>query len=262
MPPLSALQVGLGRAIVSGDPRAAAPALRADGLDPAVRLRIHAHHYAITLTDALAATYPVVARLIGARCFAGLAREFIQLAPPSSPCLFEYGRGFARYLAAVPTLMALPYLPDVARLEWALSEARHAVDGQRLPTEALAPLQDAGFSAVVFTLHPAVRLLASCYPVDRIWCANQPDADPEALVSLDLGGQRLLIHRDEDDDVAWCPLSVGEFAFVSALAEGLPLGKAWNRASMADAYFDGGRTLSGLVDAGVFADFRFPATLS
>lgn len=261
MPPLSALQAGFSRAIVAGDPRAAAPALRADGLDPAARLRIHAHHYMVTLTGALAANYPVAARLVGARCFAGLAREFVQLAPPSSPCLFEYGRGFAGYLAAVPTLMALPYLPDVARLEWALNQARHAADGPRLRAEALAPLQDDGLSAAVLTLHPSVRLVASAYPVDRIWRANQPDADPDGAIALDDGGRRLLVHRDGDDDVAWCPLVAGDFAFVSALAEGLPLGKAWTRAAAADAQFDGGRALSGLIAAGVLAGFHLPATL-
>lgn len=262
MPPLSALQSDLRRAIVWGDSRAVAPALQTAGLDPAARLRIHAHHYAITLTEALAATYPVVARLVGEACFGGLAREFIQLAPPSSPCLFEYGQGFARYLAAVPTLMALPYLPDVARLEWALNTARHAPDGPRLPAEALAPLQDRDFSTVVFTLHPATCLIASAFPIDSIWRANQPDADPQEVVRLDAGARRLLIHRDGDDDVVWCPLAAGEFAFVAALSEGLPLGKAWNRASAADPLFDGGRTLSGLLAAGVLADFRFSATPS
>jgi len=261
MPPLSALQAGLRRAVLAGDLRAAAEAVRADGLSAAQRLRIHANHYTITLGEALAATFPVTRQLVGERCFAVLAREFAALAPPASPCLFEYGAGFPRYLAAVPTLMTLPYLPDVARLEWVMNEARHAADAPRLPIEALAPLQDACFSEVVFTLHPAVRLLASPFPVERIWRLNQPDADPDARVSLDEGVTRLLINRDKDDDVSWCSLSEGEFAFVTALAGTVPLGAAWSRASRADAWFDGGRALSGLIAAGVFADFRFPVRL-
>ncbi|WP_193370706.1 HvfC/BufC N-terminal domain-containing protein [Pelagibius marinus] len=260
MQQLSALQSDLRRAILSGDSRASHTAIRPLGLPPAQRLRIHANHYRITLSEALAATYPVVARLLGEPCFAGLAREFIQLSPPTSPCLFEYGGGFAHYLDAVPLLMELPYLPDVARLEWALNEARHAADAAALPPAALALLQDCCFAEVVLTLHPSSRLVTSSYPIDRIWRTNQPGADPETTIGLDEGGTRLLIHRDGDDDVVWCPLSPCEFDFLQALRAGVPLGCAWGAASRADASFDGGRTLSGLLAAGVLADFRFPTT--
>lgn len=260
MPPLSDLQAGLRRAIRTGDAQPVLAAIDGRGLPASARLRIHRNHHYVSLTSALAATYPVVERLLGERCFGGLAREFILLAPPASPCLFEYGAGFSRYLAAVPTLMDLPYLPDVARLEWAINEARHAPDSPRLPVDALASLQDCCFSDVIFTQQASCRLLASPYPVDRIWRANQPDADPGAVTALDQDGTRLLVHRDDDDDVVWCRLSVGEFALLAALAEGLPLGRAWNCAAVAETAFDGSRTLSGLLEAGVFADFRFPAT--
>jgi hypothetical protein len=260
MPPLSELQAGLRHAIRTGDARPALTVIDGRGLPAQVRLQIHRNHHYVSLSATLAATYPVVERLLGDHCFGGLAREFILLAPPASPRLVEYGASFPSYLAAVPTLMGLPYLPDVARLEWAINEARHAPDCPRLPAEALAHLQDSCFSDVVFTLQASCRLLASPYPVDRIWRANQPDTDPAAEITLDQCGTRLLVHRDGDDDAVWCRLSVGEFAFLAALAEGLSLGRAWNRAAAAEAAFDGSRTLSGLLQAGVFADFRFPAT--
>lgn len=260
MLPLSELQAGLRQAIRTGDARPVQAAAAGRVLPAAGRLRIHRNHHYVSLTSALAATFPVVARLVGEACFGALAREFIMLAPPASPCLFEYGAGFPRYLAAVPTLMGLPYLPDVARLEWAVNQARHAADASRLPVEALAPLQDCCFSEVVFVLQPSCRLLASPYPIDRIWRANQPEADVDAAVMLDLAGTRLLIHRDEDDDAVWCRLSIGEHAFLAALTEGLPLGNAWARATTAERTFDGSRTLSGLLQAGVFTDFRFPTT--
>ncbi len=79
------------------------------------------------------------------------------------------------------------------------------------------------------------------------------------MVALAQAGTRLLIHRDDDDDAVWCRLSVGEHAFLAALAEGQPLGRAWTRASTAEAVFDGSRTRSGLLQAGVIADFRVPA---
>ena len=251
MSPHSLRQDGFARALRSGD-RRVATALR--------RLTIHRNHQRISLTAALAATYPVVARLVGDACFAGLAREFIMLSPPASPCLFEYGGNFAGYLDAVPTLMTLPYLPDVARLEWALNQARHAADAPRLPAAALGLLQDATFAEAVISPHPSLRLLASPFPVARIWRANQPDADPAERIALDQGGQRLLLYRDSEGDTSWCPLSLGQFILLQALRDAVPLGRAWSLALADDPAFDGRRTLAGLLAAGVFTDLVFPQT--
>lgn len=260
MPRLSDLQAGVRRAVVSGDPSAIGAGIQGDGLAPAARLRIYRNHYLVTLAEALAATYPVVARLVGERCFAGLAREFVMLSPPNGPCLFEYGGGFPLYLAAVPTLHTLPYLPDVARLEWAINAASHAPDAPALSVATLARLPNSCFAGLAFTLHPSSRIVASRYPIDRIWRANQAGADPEETIALDAGGARILIHRDEEGDAVWRRLSRAEFLFLRALRAGRTLGDAWDRASAADAAFDGGRTLAGLIGAGVLIDFDLSPT--
>jgi hypothetical protein len=255
MPQLDELQANVRRAVLSGDASRGAGAIDGDGLPPAGRLQIYRNHYLITLTEALAATFPVVARLVGERCFDGLAREFSVLSPPRTPCLFEYGGNFPIYLAAVPTLHALAYLPDVARLEWAINAARHAPDASALPAAALARLPNACFSNLSFTLHPSSRLIASRYPIDRIWRANQPDSDAQEHIGLDQGDVRLLIHRDAEGDAVWRQLSRAEFLFLRALRAACTLGEAWARAHKADAEFDGGRTLAGLIGAGVLIDF-------
>src|SRR5437660_1664772 len=71
-------------------------------------------------------------------------------------------------------------------------------------------------------LHPSLSLLESPWPIDQIWRANQPGADPEATVSLDAGAVRLEICRLEDC-VVFRPMTPGTYAFERAFATGLDL---------------------------------------
>src|SRR5581483_1815255 len=122
---------------------------------------------------------------------------------PAGPCLFEYGETFPEFLAGFEPCRALVYLPDVARLEWALNRAYHAPDAGPLRGIAPARLDD-----VALTLHPSLAVLASPWPIARIWTVNRVE-DPTEVVALDEGGVRLEIRRDTDDDAVVRSLDAG-----------------------------------------------------
>jgi hypothetical protein len=234
--PLREVQHVIARAVVAGDVGAAAAAIVADAPGAAERLQIYRNHYLITLTDALAATFPVVQRLVGEAFFRATARHFAGVCPPTSPCLFEYGGDFPAYLAALPQAASLAYLADVALLEWALNEAQHAPDAVRLDVPALAARPPAGLKALVLPLHPSCRLVVSRYPIDRIWRANRSCAVAETI-ELAAGGVRLLVHRD-GGEVGWRRLSPAPFTFVAELLRGRPLAAAAGEALGAEPGFD------------------------
>jgi hypothetical protein len=50
----------------------------------------------------------------------------------------------------------------------------------------------------VVMLHPSLQLVASRWPVERIWRANQPDGDNGEIINLDDGDVRLLVFRRDD----------------------------------------------------------------
>jgi hypothetical protein len=137
VPSLREVESDLRLALLGGDEAPARTRIRGDGLEPAARLAIYRHHVVTTLTAALQAAFPVVCRLVDERFFAYAAARYIQVEPPSGPCLFEYGAGFADFLAEFPACRALPYLADVARLEWAMQRALHAADAIPLPIRAM-----------------------------------------------------------------------------------------------------------------------------
>ena len=237
MSALRETQAAFRAALLGDDPSAAAIDIRGDGLPPAARLAIYRHHVGETLTGLLKDVYPVVCRLVDARFFAYAADRFIAAHPPKSPCLFEYGDTFADFLERFAPCRHLPYLPDVARLEWAMSRAHHADDLTPLDPRLLGEVSGDDLERLTFRVHPSVALLTSRWAVDRIWRANQADADPNATVHLDGPAASLQVWR-HDDDVVFRALSAEAFAFHRALAEGRALGTAARIAAAVDPRLD------------------------
>ena len=188
MTPLRELQRDLRAALLGADDAAAAAAVRDDGLSGAARLGIYRHHVFVTLTAALAAAFPVVCRLVDERFFGYAADRYIRTEPPAGPCLFAYGATFPAFLAEFPPCHALPYLADVARLEWAMQRALDAPDATPLAADALRSAPPERACDLIFTLDPSVALLASPWPIDRIWRANQPAAESVKVSSQALSG--------------------------------------------------------------------------
>ncbi|MGH7355917.1 MAG: DNA-binding domain-containing protein [Candidatus Rokuibacteriota bacterium] len=254
MPALRELQADMRAALLGAGDAPAAAAVLDDGLDASGRLAIYRHHVFATLTDVLKATYPVVCRLADERFFGWASDQYIREHPPAGPCLFEYGGTFADFLAAFPPCRELVYLPDVARLEWAMSRAESAADALPLDAHTLASVDPANTPRLRFTLDPSYALLESPWPVDRIWRANQPDADPDATVDLATGGVRLEIRR-VGDDVVFRALDPATFAFRRALAAGDTLGDAAVAALRLGTAFDLGCALRLLLDEGALTSF-------
>lgn len=251
MPTLRELQQAVADAVLGdGDP--AFDSVLASALLVPERVRIHRNHFYSTLCDALQATYPVVCRLVGERFFRQAARGYIRVHPPAGPCLFEFGGRFGGFLHTYEPGRRLPYLPDVARLEWALNEAYHAPDAPTLEREALTELGPEAQAELTLDLHPACRFVASPYPIDRIWRANQPGADPDETIDLAEGGARLLVRRS-NETVEFATIGAGDFAFLEAVARGRPLGVALERAGAAQPDFDAADSIARLAAAGVFA---------
>jgi hypothetical protein len=230
-----------------------------DGIAAEARLLIYRHHVVTTLTAALRATFPVVCRLVDERFFGYAADEYIRQEPPAGPCLFEYGETFPEFLEAFPACAPLPYLADVARLEWALNRALHATDRVPLVPAALQAVTPADAGNLVFALDASVSLLSSPWPIDAIWRANQPASPADGEVDLRAGGATLEIRRFHDDAI-FRPLGAAGHAFRRALAEGSSLAVATERAMAVDAEFDLPGAMAGLFEDGLLIDFTCPSS--
>jgi hypothetical protein len=249
---LRELQRDVLDAVLGRGDAAAAGWVQGDLVAARGRLAIYRHHVFATLTAVLEAAFPVVCRLVNERFFAYAADGYIRRHPPSGPCLFEYGGTFPAFLAGFSPCRDLPYLADVARLEWALHHAFHAPDHVPLEAETLRVRATEVTGETVLALDPSLTLVASRWPIGRIWQANQPEADPGATVDLREGGVWLEVRR-AGESVAFRGLGAGQFTFRQALAEGHRLADAVGRAVAVDEGFDLPGALAALVQEGLLA---------
>jgi hypothetical protein len=246
------LQAAFAAHVIGGDRADLLAEIVGDSIPAAGRLGVYRHHVFESLATALAATFPTVQALVGADFFRTMARAFIGQSLPAQPVLAEYGAGFADLLAGYRPARDLPYLTDVARLDWALNLAFQAPVGGRLAAADLStvPVEHLPSMAVGLSAGGAV-LIRSRYPLDRIWETSQPGA-AGGTVDLNSGGADLLVLR-RPDDAAFVRLTAGEAAFMAALAEGTSLEAASGAAFQGDPDFDLSTSFARLLFLGAFA---------
>ena len=217
------------------------------------RLAVYRNNARVTFEKTLAATYPVVQRLVGEPCFRGLARELAREFPSRSGDLGGFGAELAALLEIYYRDTAFAYLADVARLEWAYAEAETAADAAPLDLRALSKIHPDDYSQLRFVLHPTSRFVTSRYPVLSIWEAHQ--ADDVRPVALGAGAEHVLLLRSTPE-VRLHGLDTGTFAFARSLADGETLGDAHETGLAATATFDLDRALARLAALNLFTDFR------
>jgi hypothetical protein len=214
------------------------------------RQAVHRNNTRASLSAALAARFPVVARLVGPDFFQATALCFIERQPPTSPVLAEYGAGFAGFLDSFAPARTVPYLADVARLEWTRHLAFHAEDAMALSIERLTAVAPDRLEHVRLGLHPAASVVASAWPVISIWTTNAHDQEVRPLGD-DAGSECALVTRPELH-VLVSALPAGSDRLVAALAEGNGLAEAVARAAPVEG-FDTATALSVLFRSGAVA---------
>jgi hypothetical protein len=223
------------RAHLLDDASPAVTAILAAALTPVDRVSIYRNTSRIALTNALRLNYPTVQCLVGEDFFAAAADIFIIKEPPRTAWLDVYGIGFPEFLQGFAPAAALRYLPDVARLERAVSRALHAADRETVTPVHLASIDPLAAGGLCFTPHPSVSLLSSDYPVDAIWRAVLA-RDDAAIAAIDLatGPISLLIER-KAGGIEVTRIDEQRRRFAEALFAGRPLAVALETADTAEA---------------------------
>jgi hypothetical protein len=130
----------------------------------------HANAEVLALRS-LQASYPVVHQLIGDDAFALLARDLWHHAPPTHGDVAQWGGGLADLISRIPQLAEEAYLPDVARIEWALHQAATAADAVA-DLASLALLTQHDPDALTLQLAPGTAVLHSPLPAASVVTAH------------------------------------------------------------------------------------------
>jgi len=250
------LQSGFKQALLSKDHNDfASQAIAGGEITATARLQVHRNNVIITLTEALKATYPAIDRLVGCEFFEALAAEFIRNHPPTRGTLIAYGGEFGAFLDGFEPAQQLPYLADMARLEWAWNEAFHSADAAPISGAILSDFTPEQIPNLHFNLLPSARLISSSYPIDKLWELTQATDEPDDAIEIEPGEAHILVYRPEMD-VTVLFLKPPAFHFLVALNENKTLTGAYEAAAEIDPQFDLQSTLSDLMSGGLFASVR------
>jgi hypothetical protein len=174
------------------------------------RFAIYRNNVAASLVGALTETFPVCFELVGEEFFGLMALEFIRAHPPKSPILAYYGDAFPDYIRHFPPAASVPYLADIASLEYRRVLAYHAADDTHASSEAIASaLADVDLvQSLRITLHSSVQIVSSPFAVFSLWAAHQGMHSIES-VDANIAETVLIFRRGLDVQTMMIPNAAG-----------------------------------------------------
>jgi len=196
-------------------------------LSAADRFFIYRNNITGARVRALGAIYPVCKEIVGEDCFQGMARSFAWQTPDRSEDLNVYGEAFAAFLAeqvrTQEAFSALPYLPELARLEWYWHAAYYAPDDVPFPATGLETLTPDDIERISFPLNASLSLMETGFPVFEIWHRHR---EKENVSSVDALGETeyLCIYR-EGYESRIERIDRARYALLGACGEGLCLAR-------------------------------------
>lgn len=157
---------------------------------------IYRGNYTENHIQALADTYEHVVALVGTAYFRQLGLRYLRSHPSRSGDLNFYGEHFSEFLEtrlpSAPGGKTLPYLADMARLDWARLKSLTAA-GSNPPTLTDLPTLSAQQQAHSrLQLNRSCTLLRSEFPLYSLWCLA---SGVTTAATLDTGGESVLVCR-------------------------------------------------------------------
>ncbi|WP_440873689.1 HvfC/BufC family peptide modification chaperone [Thalassotalea sp. PLHSN55] len=186
-------------------------------------LNIYQHSTLGNLTQVLALTFPVVEKLVGEAFFQAMAREYIKIYRPNTANIDNYGDNFSMFIADFSPAKALPYLADVAKLEWLYHQSSLCAAITPMKTSLLTEVSDKAALTMIFHLASSVQLLHSAYPLLSIWHANQASSNQGEIIEIDNDQQHYLAVFKRARAVEIVRLSGAEYKLLSGMHQKMPL---------------------------------------
>ena len=187
------------------------------------RLEIYREGYTARIHESIAEVYEAVRGFLDEEAFDELCRAYADHTSSEDYNLNHAGKHLEEFLKISAVSQKMPFLPDLAKLEWGLWEAFHSFDGSCVFTQSdLAGLSLEDWERSVIVFQPSVKLLDSSWPVLDLWKARR---EPSVLagVRLQNNPQKVLIGR-RVDQVRCELLTPDQFRLIQGLLAGKTLG--------------------------------------
>ncbi len=219
------------------------------------RLALHRENLFAAWEKSLGNAFPVIHAIIGAEFFSSLARDYGHAHPSTCGDLNRFGDKFAKFIGDHERAQSLPYLGDVAALEWSIHRAYFAADVSPLSPAHLAALSPDDLLATRFSLQPACAWVSSMYPIASIWLGHQ-QRSPSGLPNTSDQKEHALVYRSNWQTHV-ITSSTSEIAALAQLRAGENMETAIRSALNAEPGYDLARALVRWLDLSLLGEHEY-----
>lgn len=187
-------------------------------------LRVYQGGYGTRVYEALKEVYIAVEHVVGHDYFMNLSLEFAKAYPSTQFNLGQVGMCFDYFLKQHPVSGKLPFVSDLATLEWQINSAFHAFKADGLKPEDLQTVDPEQFGRLSFGFQQWVSVMASAWPVFEVWKARTTPVK-EIDIQIADNPQNVLVYRN-DLQVVCETISLPQYRVLKSLLEGVALEEA------------------------------------
>ena len=206
-------------------------------LQDSARLHIYKNNIYHSQQQALAAQFPIVKQLVGERFFNGCCVEYIKNNTDNSSAMIYTGQLFSNFLQNFPPCSSLPYLSDIAALEWQTQRVRLACEQSAMCVQDFEQIDIERLQHSQVHYISALHLMQSDYGIYDIWAMHQADAAKQNN-SIDINqSQQLLITRQQQQ-MHVLPLSQANYHCLFAWQQGSSILRGIEQTMQQHADFD------------------------
>ena len=233
MPPsLAELERALASHILTGEGPKLEKWIRVPaGVDAAARLAVYTRGYPARVTESLRETFPAIANILGEGTFAALAARYRPKIPAELRNLNDIGAALPAFLRSDHLRHQLPFLPDLAELEWAVALCFHAEHATAFDASISRGWRMEDWERARVELQPGLALVRSDWPLREL---RETRDNERSQIDVDLVGRpdRVLVRR-RGFEVAVESVGEIEAESIERLLAGEPLGDAMARMAVA-----------------------------
>ena len=183
------------------------------------RWHVYAHGYLARIDEAMGLEYAAIRRILGPGAFSDLVERYVGVFPSRSWDLARVGERLPGFLELDRLSIELPFLPDLATLEQAVSRAFVAADAEPLAWTDLAAREPEEVASLRLALLPGVALVRSVWPLHALWTCRLEEDDAAVSIRIEGNASRVLVYR-RGGRVRVAPVDGLEAALVEAASCG------------------------------------------
>lgn len=230
------------------DPKTSLAARDIPELEPTPTLDKQVELYRRQALDNLAAqmcrVFPICHRLLPPREFRSACDQYFLSSVPQAMDPMQYAKGFIAFLEGFTTEKDLPYLADVAMMDYGCYQARQAMDAVPVNSKMFTDASPEQLSNRRIQLHPACFWMSSSYAIYDIWQRFNTARPTQTVNSLK--SQEVLIIRPQLR-VEVHKVDIGFVKTLDALDAGETLNQALLQGNLADPQFNAMAALQFLI---------------